>query len=282
MRSGHSHVNIYVLEVSLNILTSHKTTALMFTFAVASKMKFIYFAKSCWLPLSVFYAAVSATLHANPAVDSVKTSLFAAGSFSSSCHITPFLIARHQAAPKAGRCLCLKSAGLELARRGKRAQGRFVWFLSWWGYRAYRRYYSFGWLYLTRPSQFFRSHAWFVGEDLLSSAFPSWQSWRLCISYTFLVPQHSSPALIHSRGRYNVLCTAQRLALAGTKGPCPWGGVGWAAGAGPLRPGPLGFLQQQRLTAALFICSAITCMSFQNLWDQGSSERSQFTGQVRG
>lgn len=88
-----------------------------------------------------------------------------------------------------------------------------------------------------RPSQFFRGHAWFVGEDLLSSAFPSWQSWRPCIPYTFLVPQHSSSALIHSCRRSNMLCTAQRLALTRTKEPCPWGGVGsqgWAAAAWPL------------------------------------------------
>lgn len=59
-------------------------------------------------------------------------------------------------------------------------------------------------------------------------------------------------------------------------------GVGWASRAGLPHPGPMGFIQQQRLTTALFICSAITRMSFQNFWDQRSSERSQFTGQVRG
>lgn len=164
--------------------------------------------------------------------------------------------------------LRLEPLGFALARRGKRAQGRL-----WWEFSTYSE------------------RVLFILVILFGKTFPGlWKLWYV----------HGLVDEAHPR----------RAGGCATPHPFPWEHTGtdeqawqcvmlfpltrcqsWLeqrdmsrgeAGAGLLLPSPLGFIRQQRLAEALFICSTITCRGFQNLWDQRSSERSQFTGQVRG
>lgn len=141
-------------------------------------MKLIYFAKSC---LAVIFATISAIQHANPAMDSVKTDLFTAEDVISPSWLTvSFLTIRceRRFAP----------LGLVLTMRGERAQGRFVWFLSWWGSNAYSNRLLLILVILfdrTLPQTLevmINLYA-FVDEDLPSWIFWSQQSWRRWVPF---------------------------------------------------------------------------------------------------